>query len=558
MARFAPDAARLSTAADDSRKDKSQVSDGKNEPHDAKKANSRNEFLRDRDSIYYSDEFRRLEGITQVAEIEIPALHNRLTHSFRVEQIARTLALKLNAKFGAGIDVDVVKAAALAHDLGHPPFGHAGEVALQEASTCSAHNRNPDPFNDDRLTKPCPENSSCLQDSFEGNAQTLRILTTLGVGERFVEGMPPYGLDLRARTLRAVAKYPWLRNNTSKTSSKWCFYDCEIERFYWLYGTEPEHGKSSSRDEKEDVKLKSLEAQVMDWADDIAYAVHDIEDFFRAGIIPLQQLRDIESSYSFKEFARYLSRQDATIQDHTSRILKGREKFLEAMAPVNFQLELSEQFRDDPERNRKEREKLEEMREEIAKEFPFFFQLRGLFWKFPRKRFTGSGNEIREINELRKFLTQKFEDATSISKEGNLAFDDRIVDINRTLKQLVWFYVIDSPMLAAVQAGQKALLKRVVNYYNGQLAKAWTHEGFIPDSPAARALPRRLVDIASMLDNPRTEKGFGSYGTSGYIEKNRARAVIDFVSGMTERQAYAAGTRLTGSTEGRRFETGVL
>ena len=145
-----------------------------------------------------------------------------------------------------GVDPEVVEAACLAHDLGHPPFGHLGEQTLNKLVCKSGE-----------------------EDGFEGNAQSLRIISNLAV--RF-EACP--GLDLTRATLAACIKYPWLRNPQDQMKSKkWGYYKTESDDFKFarLNSTET---------------TKTAEAELMDWADDIAYSIHDLEDFHRCQAIP--------------------------------------------------------------------------------------------------------------------------------------------------------------------------------------------------------------------------------------------------------------------------------
>jgi dGTPase len=223
----------------------------------------RDPFARDRDRILYSSAFHRLAGITQIVKAgELDIFHTRQQHTYKVAQVGRRLAEYCKSQAAdLGVELlvepEVVEAACLAHDLGHPPFGHAAEAELDHLVR-GLHRKEPDPaiFDDD---------------GFEGNAQTFRILTKLAV--RYdVEQC--HGLDLTRATLQAVLKYPWLRNHDDeKKRSKWSAYKSEERYFSWAV----EH---AAPDQKSD------EAELMDWADDIAYSVHDLEDFHRVGIIP--------------------------------------------------------------------------------------------------------------------------------------------------------------------------------------------------------------------------------------------------------------------------------
>jgi dGTPase len=228
---------------------------------------------RDRDRLLYSDEFRRLGGVTQVVHVaEGHSYHNRLTHSIKVAQVARRLAERLirthrELATRHELDPSVAEAAALAHDLGHPPFGHIAEDELDEAVRGAG-----------------------LGEGYEGNAQTFRIVASLSVRR------PNFrGLNLTRACLCAILKYPWLRKPGKR---KFGAYESEKDQFEFA---RKEFGADESQ---------SVDAAIMDWADDVAYSVHDVEDFYQVGLVPLDRLfRGAESDTADPEFSRFLKKE---------------------------------------------------------------------------------------------------------------------------------------------------------------------------------------------------------------------------------------------------------
>lgn len=229
-----------------------------------RKTDYRNAFQIDRDRVIHSHAFRKLQSKTQVfLSGEYDFYRTRLTHSMEVAQIGRSICnflLKRGAPLADDffIDSDLVEAVCLAHDLGHPPFGHSGERTLQE------------------LMKE--------HGGFEGNAQTLHLLTeTMYQNETTVHGMQP----TRA-LLDGVLKYKKLYREFPKRPVRHFLYDPQVQYRDFVFDGAAIPAELHAG---EDLNVfKSVECQVMDWSDDAAYSLNDIVDGVKAGFLTIEQI----------------------------------------------------------------------------------------------------------------------------------------------------------------------------------------------------------------------------------------------------------------------------
>ncbi len=354
----------------------------------------------DRDRVLYSSAFRRLGEVTQVVSpLTGHVFHNRLTHSLRVAQVGRRLAEKLLKRFPkaqSDLDPNVVECACLAHDLGHPPFGHCAEEELNEIAKRFG--------------------------GFEGNAQSFRILTELAFRSQDYRG-----LDLTRASLAAVLKYPWLKGGNAKYPKKWGAYKSEMRDFNFALTIAPAK------------KKRTIEAELMDWADDVTYAVHDIEDFYRAGRVPLHLLAKGEGEDP-----------------------RERQNFFEDV------FERRKNRRDFA--NRKD---LQEAFTEVIQIFPL------------GDAYTGSRTHRAWLRSFTGNLIGRYVDAirleTSAGKYKVIRDRDLQLEV-KMLKELVWTYVIEAPALATQQHGQRKIVRDLFNIYvEAATAKASSQRNIFPE-----------------------------------------------------------------------------
>ena len=417
---------------------------------------------RDRDRIIYTSAFQRLSGVTQVItayEADVHAIHNRLAHTLEVAQLARRISQRLLTEQAGesvavgGLDAEAAEAAALAHDLGHPPFGHAGEQELDRILT----------------------NEEGCPGGFEGNAQSFRIVTCLArQSENFS------GLDLTRATLNGILKYPWFRAVSGDRHKKWGAYSTEANDFNFA-----RLGEDGSR------RRRSLEAEVMDWADDVAYAVHDASDFYRAGLVPLDRLkRDDE------ERTRFLTAAFTRWKDNGKR-MTGR-----------FQ---------------------QEVKDALENALALFV---------PTAPFGGSREERAQLRTFCSTLIHQYVLAINVAKPTDrrrVQIEPKIRTEVDILKELTWQYVILRPSLVTLQHGYRAVIHGLFREYMKEIKAG--NIGLLP-----RSNREQLVEAEEAA------------GSENALQQARCRIVSDLISGLTESQALRLHARLTGRTSGSMFE----
>ena len=449
----------------------------------------RNPFARDLDRLLYTRAFRRLQGKTQVVTPgEADFFRTRLTHTLEVAQVARRLAQVLNTKAlelrergevgrwdeqlaawvtDAGVvDPDLCEAASVLHDLGHPPFGHAGERALAQAMT-------------DLLGGEATPWDVEEAGSFDGNAQSFRLACrALGHKRR------GSGLELTRAVIDASLKYP---HQHGEGIRKWSVYPTEADDLHWVRLEAP----AALRGEQ------TFEAQIMDWADDIAYSVHDVDDWFHAGFMPIPAL------VSSTEQLNWLS---ATIIERwrkRGKLAEGDDDVVDGAVRSLFQRE----------------------------EGPFYYFIRALRDRQPVAD-PGSWHGREAIRAARSALFGEFlgaatvyvRDASARSRRYGLALkvDEDVRRRCDILRELLWIYVVGSPRMATQQAGQQHVVAQLL----ARLAGAAKGE----DEDALDVFP---LDVRQDLSRAGDDL-------------QRIRLVVDFVSGMTDAYALRMHARLTG------------
>ncbi|SDC14579.1 deoxyguanosinetriphosphate triphosphohydrolase family protein [Actinokineospora iranica] len=483
-------------------------------------------FRVDRDRIVASPFFARLGGVTQVVSASGSGLlHNRLTHSLKVAQVGRAIAERLVSDPDlaplledlGGCDPDVVEAAAIAHDLGHPPFGHLGEQVL------------------DRLAR----HRFGLPDGFEGNAQSFRIVTTTDT-----RGPLAAGLDLTAAVRAAMLKYPWTRlshpaphprdlpdpprgaaeprDAPGTGSSKFSAYVTELDDL--AQARVPFDGRVEQWQQ-------TVEASVMDNADDIAYAIHDLEDFHRIGVLQhapvsaeLGQWEAERAEFAALDTAELSARQRKPGQslETLRRRLHTRDSWM---------------FDDDAFAAAVSRVRAELVDDLLAAPFDGSVAAEQAFGRF------SSGWTARLVAGVHVV-------ANPSTRSGHVLLGRRQWHEVQVLKFVHRRFVLLRPDLALHQRGQARLLTKLVEAL----------EQWLGDRYEADRLPRRLHDLVELARVEYTDlaehqpetligaTGEATRGPAAVSSLAKGRAVIDFVASLTDAQAASLLEALSGRT----------
>ncbi|GAA2621485.1 deoxyguanosinetriphosphate triphosphohydrolase family protein [Paractinoplanes durhamensis] len=451
-------------------------------------------FRVDRDRIVSSPFFARLAGVTQVISPGGAGLlvHNRMTHSLKVAQVARAIAERvvkadeadLAEKLG-GLDPDVVEAAALAHDLGHPPFGHLGERVLDHLAR-------------HRLRIP---------DGFEGNAQSYRIVTSTEI-----RGQATIGLNLTNAVRAAILKYPWTRNGTARYmdppprgaappsddpdggSAKFSAYTTEVDDM--LAARAPFAGRVADWQQ-------TVEASVMDTADDIAYAIHDLEDVHRVGV-----LQQGAVAAELMAWQRWGPDSDPTRAggaiESLRRQLHRKDGWMANDDAFTAAVEL--------------------VRAELVD---------GLL----ARPFDGSLEAEAQVAAFSATWTQRLVESIGLTgqpavRSGHVQLATAQWHEVQILKFVQNRFVLARPDLALHQRGQGRLLATLV-----EALLAW-----LTDPDEEQRIPRRLRDLVELAESELPD------GTPDRVGQARGRAVIDFVAALTDNQAVGLMEALSGSS----------
>lgn len=472
-------------------------------------------FRDDLERIRFSPYYSRLAAVTQVISQNGAGqgVHNRLTHTIKVTSVARAIATAINRPGDprralvdqlGGCHPVVVQAAASAHDLGHPPFGHLGEQVL------------------DRIAR----QRYGLTDGFDGNAQTFRILTALDALH------PAGGMNLTAAVRAAVLKYPWCRTAFPRPHPSEL---AQPPRGAGGNGHDPGSAKFSAyfldADEMVEVRAayprlspvrQTVECSVMDIADDLAYSLHDLDDFHRAGI--LQYAAIAKEFREWRAHSARLAREDSLRPDVPGRSLEALRRRIHAKDPW---------IADDDAFS-------------TAVEHVHADLVDGLL----AVPYDGSRAAERALGDFTGQWLAHLQDAVTITlgpgpRSGHVSLLPQAWHEVAILKFVHQRFVLQRPDLALYQRGQARVLVRLVDGFD-----AWLADPF----DAAR-VPRRLLEFIDLAtagyDRVARSRPELLPGTDPATRRRLAvgRGLIDYIASLSDARAAATADLMTGNAE---------
>jgi dGTPase len=500
------------------------------------------EFRVDLERVRFSPYFSRLSAVTQViSQAGASALiHNRLTHSLKVTAVARTIAVGLDADAApaddgfagqkrfeghrgsaarTGCDAVVVQAAASAHDLGHPPFGHLGENVLNRIA----------------------RQTLGLADGFEGNAQTYRILSALDVCDA-----AEAGLNLTAAVRSAVAKYPWSPRIEGDAVRGASTERDAVGASALPPGLKLVEGRITARkysayfldeDDLDDARRsapglapgqQTLECSVMDIADDIAYSVHDVDDFYRAGILSqVAVAREFRGWVQNASALRQLDAPELELSGTRNRAGEGLEALRRRI------------HRNDP---------------WIADDDAFADAVRvvteDLVEGLLSTVFDGSIAAERRLSAFTSRWIAHFESSVvpapaHTPRTGLISLDRRAWHEVKVLKFVHKHFILNRPDIAMYQRGLSQVLVSLVGAFSD----------WLDDEHDRKRVPRRLIEMVELASDGyrrlavQRPELLGDTSPAALDRLGRGRGVIDYVASLSDGQAIAVSEALKGSTD---------
>lgn len=466
---------------------------------------------RDYDKVLYSSAWRRMRGVTQVAPLTdgIVRGHDRSLHSLKVAQIGLRLAEYIC------VDPDrkgykssglremplprAVEVAGMVHDLGHPPFGHVAEKELQ---ACLEEYAPTPPWREaegsDDFHSRAQKNPWHLSDSFEGNAQTFRILTRIAskspAPAKGGATRSKRGLDLTVATLAASVKYPWRRLQAKEVLTARGDWNEEHAEYYekkWgVYNDDALTWHEVVQLRKAPGDTYSVNADLMDMADDVTYAVHDVHDYFRTGLIPLHEIGMGLSGHGNATYQKF--RTAAT----TSLATKPEVDYEDGIFD----------------------EALDWLRART----------------FPRDVYTDSEADRGLLHQFESEIVREAQSSVVVV-DGRPRFEPKVQMAIEFLKELTWYYVINDPRLAASQQGQRLIVRNL----HAWLCE-WAFECYNKNSAKASRNRRRLP--------PRFSALLGINAKRGALSRSSvSRASVDYIAGLTDAEAVSLHHHLGGT-----------